>query len=129
MLIRGNKKAVELFGWGTWMDCNFWSGILKRLRNFEKAIQRTFEIARCLVIGELKELKQRSPRYVEILKSIVLAYTGRSLIRDYLSVRGDNIPDPRLYALIKNLKKMSWIVEENETYKIADPVVATILRS
>lgn len=39
-------------------------------RNFEKAIQRTFEIARGLVIGELKELKQRSPRYVEILKSI-----------------------------------------------------------
>jgi|GEM_PF-2949995 len=110
------------------MACNFWSGVLK-IRNFEKAIQRTFEIARDLVIGELKELKQRSPRYVEILKSIVLAYTGRSLIRDYLSVRGDNIPDPRLYALIKNLKKMSWIVEENETYKIADPVVATILRS
>ncbi len=74
MLIRGNKKAVELFGWGTWMACNFWSGILK-IRNFEKAIQRTFEIARGLVIGELKELKQRSPRYVEILKSITLGYT------------------------------------------------------
>jgi len=98
-------------------------------RDFEKAIQRTFKIARGLVEGELKELKRRSPRYVEILKGIALGYNRWSLIRDYLKVKGDNVPDPRLYTLIENLKKMSWIVEEDGKYKIADPVVATVLKS
>jgi len=122
------KKAVEILdGVPGWLVI-FGVEYLKN-GNFEKAIQRTFEIARGLVVGELKELKKRSPRYVEILKSIALGYNRWSLIRDYLKVRGDNISDPRLYALIENLKKMSWIVEEDERYKIADPVVATMLKS
>ena len=121
------KKAVELLdGVPGWLVI-FGVEYLKD-RDFEKAIRRTFEVARGLVVGELKELKQRSPRYVEILKGIALGYNRWSLIRDYLKVRGDRIPDPRLYALIENLKKMSWIVEENEIYKIADPVVATVLK-
>ncbi|MDI3475753.1 MAG: uncharacterized protein PWQ79_485 [Thermococcaceae archaeon] len=122
------ESAVELLdgvpGWLVTFGVEY-----LREKDFEKAIQRTFEIARGLLMGELKELRGRSPRYIEILKAIALGYNRWSLIRDYLRVRGDRIPDPRLYALIENLKKMSWISEENETYRITDPVVATVLKN
>jgi len=122
------KKAVGLLdGVPGWL-VTFGVEYLKD-KDFEKAIQRTFKIARGLVIGELKELERRSPRYVEILNAIALGYSRWSLIRDYLRVRGDRIPEPRLYTLLENLKKMSWIIEENETYKIIDPVVATVLKN
>lgn len=95
---------------------------------FQRAIERTLEVARGLVMGELEELRRRSPRYVDILRAIALGYNRWSLIRDYLAVRGAKIPDPRLYALLGNLKKMSWVTEEGDIYRITDPVVATVLR-
>jgi len=37
-------------------------------------------------------------------------------------------PEPRLYELLKNLKKMGWVGEENGEYKLTDPVVGIVLR-
>ncbi|ALM76430.1 AAA family ATPase [Thermococcus barophilus] len=97
-------------------------------RNLEKAIARTLEIAKGLIFGELKELERRSPRYMIILQAIALGYNRWSLIRDYLAVKGYKTPEPRLHGLLKNLKKMSWIEEKDETYHLTDPVVSIILK-
>ncbi|CAB48985.1 AAA family ATPase [Pyrococcus abyssi] len=121
------EEAVELLdgipGWLVVFGVEY-------LRNgdFGRAMKRTLEVAKGLIMGELEELRRRSPRYVDILRAIALGYNRWSLIRDYLAVKGTKIPEPRLYALLENLKKMNWIVEEDNTYKIADPVVATVLR-
>ena len=121
------KDAVELLdgvpGWLVIFGVEY-----LREGGFQRAIERTLEVARGLVMGELEELRRRSPRYVDILRAIALGYNRWSLIRDYLAVRGTRVPDPRLYALLKNLKKMSWITEEESIYRITDPVVATVLR-
>ncbi|AEC51891.1 Prokaryotic ATPase, AAA superfamily [Pyrococcus sp. NA2] len=98
-----------------------------RSKNPEKALERTLETARGLILGELKELERRTRRYVEILRGIALGYNRWSLLRDYLYVRGIRTPEPRLYELLKNLKKMGWIVEENEVYKLSDPLTRIAL--
>ncbi|WP_297523746.1 ATP-binding protein, partial [Thermococcus sp.] len=67
-----------------------------RSGDFEEAIERTLETARGLILGELKELERRAPRYVEILRGIALGYNRWSLLRDYLNVKGMRTPEPRL---------------------------------
>ena len=96
--------------------------------NFERAITRTLEIAKGLIFGELKELERRSPRYMIILQAVALGYNRWSLIRDYLAIKGYKTPEPRLLELLKNLKKMGWIEEKDETYYLTDPVVSIILK-
>lgn len=97
-------------------------------RDFEKAMEATLNVAKGLLFGELEELERRSRRYTEILRAIALGYNRWSLIRDYLAVKGMRTPEPRLYELLKNLKKMGWIEEENGEYRLADPVIKLILR-
>ncbi|WP_010477819.1 AAA family ATPase [Thermococcus zilligii] len=121
------EEAVELLdgvpGWLTVFGVEY-----LREGNFRRAMERTLEVARGLVMGELEGLKRRSPRYVDILRAIALGYNRWSLLRDYLAVRGTRVPDPRLYALLENLKKMNWISEKEGTYRITDPVVLTALK-
>ncbi|WP_372883663.1 AAA family ATPase [Pyrococcus kukulkanii] len=74
-------------------------------KDFERAIKATFDVARGLLVGELRELERRSRRYVQILRAIALGYNRWSLIRDYLTLKGMETPEPRLYELLKNLKK------------------------
>jgi len=97
-------------------------------RDFEKAMGATLNVAKGLLFGELGELERRSRRYMGILRAIALGYNRWSLIRDYLAVKGMRTPEPRLYELLKNLKKMGWADEENGAYKLTDPVVKLILR-
>ncbi|WP_297519547.1 ATP-binding protein [Thermococcus sp.] len=98
-----------------------------RSGDFEEAIARTLETARGLILGELKELERRAPRYVEILRGIALGYNRWSLLRDYLNVKGMRTPEPRLYELLKNLMKMGWITKKNETYQLTDPLIKAAL--
>ncbi len=98
-----------------------------RSGDFEEAIERTLETARGLILGELKELERRAPRYVEILRGIALGYNRWSLLRDYLKVKGMRTPEPRLYELLKNLMKMGWITKKNETYQLTDPLIKAAL--
>ena len=98
-----------------------------RSGDFEEAIERTIETARGLILGELKELERRAPRYVEILRGIALGYNRWSLLRDYLKVKGMRTPEPRLYELLKNLMKMGWITKKNETYQLTDPLIKAAL--
>ncbi|WP_297486689.1 ATP-binding protein [Thermococcus sp.] len=98
-----------------------------RSGDFEEAIERTLETARGLILGELKELERRAPRYVEILRGIALGYNRWSLLRDYLNVKGMRTPEPRLYELLKNLMKMGWITKKNETYQLTDPLIKAAL--
>ncbi len=97
-------------------------------RNFEMAMDATLNVAKGLLFGELGELERRSKRYTEILRAITLGYNRWSLIRDYLHVKGMRTPEPRLYELLKNLKKMGWIEEENEEYRLTDPLLKLVLR-
>ncbi len=96
-------------------------------RDFEKAIGRTLETARGLILGELRELERRTSRYVEILRAIALGYNRWSILRDYLEVKGVRTPEPRLYELLKNLRKMGWITEKNGTYQLTDPLTKIAL--
>ncbi len=98
-----------------------------RSRDFGEALGRTLETARGLILGELKELERRAPRYVEILRGIALGYNRWSLLRDYLEVKGVRTPEPRLYELLKTLMKMGWITKKNETYQLADPLTKIAL--
>ncbi len=98
-----------------------------RSGNFERALDRTLETARGLILGELRELERRTPRYVEILRGIALGYNRWSLLRDYLEVKGVRTPEPRLYELLKNLRKMGWIMEKNGTYQLTDPLTKIVL--
>ncbi|MFA4719469.1 AAA family ATPase [Pyrococcus kukulkanii] len=97
-------------------------------KDFDRAIKATFDVARGLLVGELRELERKSRRYVQILRAIALGYNRWSLIRDYLTLKGMKTPEPRLYELLKNLKKMGWVEEENGEYKLTDPVVGIVLR-
>jgi len=96
-------------------------------RDFEKAMEATLNVAKGLLFGELRELERRSRRYTEILRAIALDYNRWSLIRDYLAVKGTRTPEPRLY-LLKNLKKMGWVEEENGKYRLTDPLMRLALR-
>ncbi|EEB74621.1 ATP-binding protein [Thermococcus sp. AM4] len=97
-------------------------------KDFEKAMEATLNVAKGLLFGDLGELERRSRRYTEILRAIALGYSRWGLIRDYLAVKGMKTPEPRLYELLKNLKKRGWVEEENREYRLADPVVKLILR-
>lgn len=97
-------------------------------RDFERAIEATLNVAKGLLFGELGELERRSKRYTGILRAIALGYNRWSLIRDYLQVKGMRTPEPRLYELLKNLKKMGWIEEENGEYRLTDPLLKLTLR-
>ena len=95
--------------------------------DFDNALKASLEVARALVLGEMSELERRSRRYTQILRAIALGYDRWSLIREYLAVKGMKTPEPRLYELLKNLKKMGWIEERNERYFLTDPIVGLIL--
>ncbi len=120
------KRAVETLdgipGWLVLFGVEY-----LRSGDFEEAIARTLETARGLILGELRELERRAPRYVEILRGIALGYNRWSLLRDYLNVKGMRTPEPRLYELLKNLMKMGWITKKNETYQLTDPLTKIAL--
>jgi len=120
------EKAVEMLdGIPGWLV--LFGVVYMKEKDYEKAMKRTFEIARGLILGELKELEKRSRRYLEILRGIALGYNRWSLIRDYLSVKGIPTPEPRLYELLSNLKKMGWIKEVEGKYMLSDPLVKVAL--
>ena len=120
------KRAVETLdgipGWLVLFGVEY-----LRSGDFEEAIARTLETARGLILGELRELERRAPRYVGILRGIALGYNRWSLLRDYLNVKGMRTPEPRLYELLKNLMKMGWITKKNETYQLTDPLTKIAL--
>ncbi|GAB6101078.1 ATP-binding protein [Thermococcus atlanticus] len=96
--------------------------------DFQRAMESTLNIAKGLLLGELSELERRSRRYIGILRAIALGYNRWSLIRDYLELKKMRTPEPRLHELLKNLKKMGWIEEENGEYRLTDPLLRLALR-
>ena len=120
------EKAIEMLdgipGWLVLFGVEY-----MREKDYEKAMKRTFEVAKGLILGELRELEKRSRRYLEILRGIALGYNRWSLIRDYLAVKGIPTPEPRLYELLNNLKKMGWINEVEGKYILSDPLVKVTL--
>ncbi|EEB73478.1 ATP-binding protein [Thermococcus sp. AM4] len=100
-------------------------------KDFEGSLEYVFRQARGFLKGELRELERRSPRYILILEAIARGQDRWELIRDYLALRGHNVPKSRLAELIRNLEKMSWIEADfssgRKRYRIIDPVIERVL--
>ncbi|NJE04057.1 ATP-binding protein [Thermococcus sp. MV11] len=100
-------------------------------RDLKGSLDYVFNRARGFLRGELEELRRRSPRYVLILEAIARGHNRWELIRDYLSSRGQRVPNSRLAGLLRNLEKMSWIEEDFSSgvkrYRITDPVIERVL--
>jgi len=96
--------------------------------NFEKAVEETFSTVEKLVLKELKELKKRTENYLYILEAIAKGFVRWGAVKSYLKAKDIELSESRMYRLLKNLEKMSWIEISEETYKIADPVIEKLLR-
>ncbi len=101
-------------------------------REIGPAVESVLKRAEGFLRGELKELERRSPRYVLILEGIAKGYNRWELLREYLAVKGQDVPKARLAALLDSLEKMSWIVKESvegkKRYRIVDPVIERVLK-
>nr|WP_297488552.1 ATP-binding protein [Thermococcus sp.] len=100
--------------------------------NLKSAIESVLKKAEGFLRGELKELERRSPRYILILEGIAKGYNRWELLREYLAVKGQEVPKSRLSKLLDSLEKMSWIIRESvdgrRKYRIVDPVIERVLK-
>ncbi|WP_335343153.1 AAA family ATPase [Pyrococcus kukulkanii] len=96
-------------------------------KSFEEAMEKVLKKAEAMILGEVKELEKKSPRYSLILKAISLGLDRWKLIKEYIEVRAGEVPNSRLANLLKNLEKMGWIRKEKGRYRIIDPVVREVI--
>ncbi|WP_394326730.1 AAA family ATPase [Thermococcus chitonophagus] len=96
-------------------------------KSFEEAMEKVLRKAEAMIIGEVRELEKKSPRYSLILKAISLGLDRWELIKEYIEVRAGEVPNSRLANLLKNLEKMGWIRKEEGRYRIIDPVVRKVI--
>ncbi|WP_366078419.1 hypothetical protein [Thermococcus sp.] len=98
------ERAVEvldgILGWLV----DFGRAYLKKGR-LKPAIESVLKRAEGFLIGELKELERRSPHYVLILEGIAKGYNRWEPLREYLAVKGQEVPKARLAALLDRPRK------------------------
>jgi len=99
------------------------------LSDVRRALEEVFLTMGALFEKELEELDRRSKRYRTILKLIASGVKKWSDIKRYFISKGDPISDSRLYSLILNLEKMSFVEKTRDGYEITDPVLSRTLLS
>ncbi|MFA4701937.1 AAA family ATPase [Pyrococcus kukulkanii] len=120
------EKAVEfLDGIPGWLVEFGYSYI--HTKNFKEAMEKVLRKAEAMILGEIKELEKKSPRYSLILKAISLGLDRWELIKEYIEVRAGEVPNSRLASLLRNLEKMGWVKKEEGRYRIIDPVVREVI--
>lgn len=81
-----------------------------------------------LALKELESFLHLRPlareRYLAILKAIaILEKASWTRIRNYAQAELGRIPKPSFNSLLRNLMDAGFVVKENSTYKISDPVL------
>ena len=98
-------------------------------KDMERAVKAVYETMKSLVKKELKELEKRSKRYKKALKFISKGVDSWSDLKRSFHALGDNISDSRLYEILQNLMKMSFVEEVKGRYKIVDSVLKEVFKS
>jgi len=101
-----------------------------QFKDLDMAIKSTFQGLSGMIEGEMRELERKSPRYVQTLAYISNGINTWSGLKNAFFAKGDTISDSRLYEILKNLEKMTWIKQERtgEKYEIIDNVLKEILK-
>ena len=126
--IKEIEGAVEVFnGLVGWLTYYGYYRAIRKLSH-EETMARIFEEDSKLVLEELvKVIAPSRKRYTAILKAIAHGTTSWSDIKAYTIVKTGPITDKRFTELLKNLIKYSYLIKENNKYKIPDPVVKYVI--
>jgi len=101
------------------------------LKDFERAIERTKEIAKSLLKEEFKHfLLDRmvaKDRYIRIIKACKDGCTWSDIKLSLESLEGKKINDRTVYTLINNLLDYSFLIKkENRKYVLSDKLLSEI---
>ncbi|NLI07808.1 MAG: ATP-binding protein [Thermotogaceae bacterium] len=98
-----------------------------------KSIELTLEKAEIILNDELSNLKRNSTRYISILKAIAFGSKGWKEIKTATEIiENNNLTDTAFNRILNRLIELSYVdIEigiEGKTYKLVDPVIASVVR-
>lgn len=98
-----------------------------------KSIELTLEKAEIILNDELSNLKRNSTRYISVLKAIAFGSKGWKEIKTATEIiESNNLTDTAFNRILNRLIELSYvdfeIGGEDKTYRLVDPVIASVVR-
>ncbi|PIJ62984.1 AAA family ATPase [Mesotoga sp. H07.pep.5.3] len=98
-----------------------------------ESIELTLEKAEIIVNDELSNLKRNSTRYISVLKAIAFGSKGWKEIKTATEIiENKTLTDTAFNRILSRLIELSYvdveIAREDKTYRLVDPVIASVIR-
>jgi hypothetical protein len=98
-----------------------------------ESIELTLEKAEIIVNDELSNLKRNSTRYISVLKAIAFGSKGWKEIKMATEIiENKTLTDTAFNRILSRLIELSYvdveIAREDKTYRLVDPVIASVIR-
>ncbi len=98
-----------------------------------KSIELTLAKAEIILNDELSNLKRNSTRYISVLKAIAFGSKGWKEIKTATEIiERNNLTDTAFNRILNRLIELSYvdfeIGGEDKTYRLVDPVIASVVR-
>ncbi len=102
-------------------------------KSYDKAIEKSVEMAEKLVKREIEELRIRSENHIKVLKAVAFGTNTFSKIKKYIEINYGNINDQTLSKNLQLLTKQGFLEYKydkgSKVYFIPDPIVSKVVMS